>query len=578
MSSVSTAEQRREALYKKGIDAAAGSRRREETSVKIRKQKKLEQLKKRRNLRCAAGDKGASPNSASSSVHDNSAAAAAATSAGLSATLAGLPALANAIKTGPAALQFQAVRMVRKLLSKEHDPPVQEVLDQGIVPALVQFLSRTDTMFEAAWALTNIASTEHTHVVVDAGACPHLVNLLRAPAAEVREQAAWCLGNIAGDNAKYRDALLTQTHMLHNVLLNIKTPANPSLLRNVTWSLSNLCRGKPKPALKAIAPAFPALRHLLTIADEEVVTDACWALSYVSDGEDARIEGVVDSGAVPLLINLMGSTQKATIMTPALRTVGNIVSGNDKCTQHALDNKLLHVLSTLINHRKKAIRKETCWALSNITAGTHAQIKAVADFPGLLANVIAHTRTGSEWDVRKEAAWAVSNMVNSANAEVVCKVVDAGFLPPLIDLLEVADSKIIMVALEAVEAVLKTGRKCGRDFTETFEAEDGIDKLEALQEHKDQKIYERTLKIIETYFAEEDEEDENQAAGSGPAHGGPMTFDFTGAATTMPNAPQAQAPGNAFNFGIGCGAEQRAPPPAAKMAFDFSSAANMAAF
>ena len=86
------------------------------------------------------------------------------------------------------------------------------------------------------------------------------------------------------------------------------------------------------------------------------------------------------------------------------------------------------------------------------------------------------------------------------------------------------------------EAVLKTGRKCGRDFTEPFEAEDGIDKLEALQEHKDQKIYERTLKIIETYFTEEEEEDENQVFGGGPANGGPMTFDFKSAVAVSVSA------------------------------------------
>ena len=565
--------ERRESLYKKGIDEHAGSRRREETSVKIRKQKKLMQLKKRRNMSRSNGNQENGCASATTSVHDTAAASQAAAESGLTATVEGLPALANAIKCGPPALQFQAVRMVRKLLSKEHDPPVREVLDHDIVPSLVKFLSRQDTMFEASWALTNIASTEHTSVVVAAGACPHLVNLLRCPLPEVREQAAWCLGNIAGDNAKYRDSLLTQTHMLHNVLLNIKTPANPSLLRNVTWSLSNLCRGKPKPPLKSIAPAFPALRHLLTIADEEVVTDACWALSYVSDGDDERIQGVVDCGAVPLLIKLMGSTQKATIMTPALRTVGNVVSGNDKCTQHAIDNNLLSVLSELIVHRKKAIRKETCWALSNITAGTKDQIRAVAEHPGLLANIIAHVRQGTEWDVRKEAAWAAANMVNSLSTEIVCKVVDAGFISPLSALLEVADSKIVMVALEALDAILKTGRKCGKDFGVVFEEKDGIERLEALQEHADQKIYDKTIKIIETYFNDEDEEDENE---NGPSQGGPMTFDFK--ATNMPAAPQA-APVQ-FNFGPNCGFEQQKSivDSGPKMAFDFSSAANMSAF
>ena len=53
--------------------------------------------------------------------------------------------------------------------------------------------------FEAAWALTNIASTEHTRVVVEHNAVGPLAMLLRHVDADVREQSLWCLGNIAGD-------------------------------------------------------------------------------------------------------------------------------------------------------------------------------------------------------------------------------------------------------------------------------------------------------------------------------------------------------------------------------------------
>lgn len=70
--------------------------------------------------------------------------------------------------------QLQAVQTARRLLSSDRNPPIDELIKSGILPILVRCLERDENQmlqFEAAWALTNIASgTSHqTNLVRLAG-------------------------------------------------------------------------------------------------------------------------------------------------------------------------------------------------------------------------------------------------------------------------------------------------------------------------------------------------------------------------------------------------------------------------
>ena len=311
----SSAAAQRKQTYKKGVDQDESRRRREETTIQIRKNKKEERLQKRRTATVnpnQGGAQGAQQMDA--------------------AVVQKLPNLVAGVHSLDPSVHLEATTQFRKLLSIERNPPIQMVIDAGVVPRLVQFLQKDESpalQFEAAWALTNIASgtSDHTRVVIEEGAVPIFCRLLLSPNDDVREQAVWALGNIAGDSPECRDLVLTQG-VLTPLLEQLNPNSKMSMLRNATWTLSNLCRGKPQPAWPMVQPALTVLAQLIFSNDDEVLADACWALSYLSDGPNEKIQAVLDTGICARIVELMGHPP-ASVQTPALRTAGNVVTGDE---------------------------------------------------------------------------------------------------------------------------------------------------------------------------------------------------------------------------------------------------------
>ena len=244
--------------------------------------------------------------------------------------LENLPQMVAGVSGNDPTVQTECTTQFRRLLSIEKNPPIQQVIESGVVPRFVEFLQRDDNpalQFEAAWALTNIASgtSEHTKVVMEVGAVPIFVRLLLSPNDDVREQAVWALGNIAGDSPPCRDLVLHAGAMMP-LLQQLHQGSKLSMLRNATWTLSNFCRGKPQPDFELVKHSLPTLAQLIYSPDEEVLTDACWALSYLSDGPNEKIQAVIEAGVCRRLVELLLNPSPA-VQTPALRTVGNIVTG-----------------------------------------------------------------------------------------------------------------------------------------------------------------------------------------------------------------------------------------------------------
>jgi hypothetical protein len=181
-------------------------RRRTESSIELRKQKKEDQVLKRRNIG-TSGDEDSALNDKTNLTGTGVGSTNATPQPAMSFNEIVDIVLRNKNADGTTTTNeqlFFAVQSIRKMLSRERNPPIDDVIRANLVPSLVVYLSREDhsmLQFEAAWALTNIASgtSLQTRHVVEAGAIKPFIKLLSSQNSNVQEQSVWALGNIAGN-------------------------------------------------------------------------------------------------------------------------------------------------------------------------------------------------------------------------------------------------------------------------------------------------------------------------------------------------------------------------------------------
>lgn len=290
-------------------------------------------------------------------------------------------------------------------------------------------------------------------------------------------------------------------------------PAESALTRNATWTLSNLCRGKPRADINILRQAIQPLAKALCDNElKDILIDCCWSLNYIVDGSPE----IIDDFLIPeLLVRLLTlvNCNVMSVQIPIIRILGNLTTGDDRQTQAILDAGLLAALCTTLEHPKRSIRKEVSWVLSNLTAGNTQQLQQCID--GGVIEKLTHVLIHDNATVKMEAVWALSNATAIATPEQMDFMVKKDLIRALSECLKIDEVSIIAISMQGVSNILKCGQTHFMEdgfnkYAIIAEANGLIDDLEQLQYHKNHGIYKSAAQIIEEYFG--DEEDDNVMA------------------------------------------------------------------
>ena len=439
----------------------------------------------------------------------------------------------------------------RIVLSQENNPPVKEILETGILYRVVELLNPAyfhnypaneiviNIRLECAWILTNICTGTHdqTRQVVETNACDYLVDMLNSNNDEMVDQAVWCLGNIAGDCEEFRDKLLN-LNILPRVVDKIHyyglAPQNIKITANLTWFLGNLNRGRnPPPTYENMLISSNIFEQMCISTDPEIVSTCFWGISYICDVDNGMTDQILNSTIMNRICELLNSLTSflknncfdydelsklcVTAISPIIRTVGNIVSGSDSQTDAILNLGIIDTFPILFYkfHNKKLprIRKEICWTISNITAGTPEQTRYIINKN--MCPLLIDAISSYEIYIRKEAIYALVNisMLTTEDSTILDILVTHGIYDGLKKCIQACENynDIIIQILDICINLLDVGESQIK-LIGTNKVTEGMiecklaETIENLQDIRNTEIATKAYNIIMKYFDGEDED------------------------------------------------------------------------
>eukprot|EP01084_Bolivina_argentea_P138999 244579_1 len=428
---------------------------------------------------------------------------------------------------------FKVIQLTRKLTALVEDPPLQSIIDTGMISKLVQFLQddkniNEELQHEVAWIFTNICSgtEEQTQYVIDKGVIPLFINLIKSTSYLVQEQAIWALGNISGNNLNSRNLVLNNNILQQFVpicknYLKLKNHKQGiCVLRNVSWVVSNLCREGERPTWKYIEQIIECLFYLFKTNDNDILSTSGSAFnrltSFISGDNDMLITTIKNMGLIQVFVDLLDN-ESSKVQHCMLVIINNLLARAIMVTEHVINCGVLKKLQRLMKKNTTKSRQKhviaICCIISNviyITADSTHGIEQVmkADIFPLLIDILQNDEEDqvilqdNEEAIVEQILWTIGNSLDRGTDEQISYLVNLNVIPVICEHLNRTTSNdVVLKLLNCLENILKSGEKNGKnEYKNYIKKCGGLETLQLMQSNDilSETIDETTVNIHET--------------------------------------------------------------------------------
>lgn len=310
-----------------------------------------------------------------------------------------------------------------------------DLFSEGSLKALTTLVNSENIDLQRSAALAFAEITEKYISAVDAKVLEPILVLLQSPDSEVQRAAGAALGNLAVNNDNKR--LIVEMGGLGPLMKQMMSP-NVEVQCNAVGCMTNLATFEDNKAKIARSGALLPLTKLAKSRDMRVQRNATGALLNMTHSDENRRE-LVNADAIPVLVSLLSSTDPDVqyYCTTALSNIA--VEAENRARVAQTEPHLVMHLVHLMGSSSPRIQCQAALALRNLASDVNYQVEIVRSngLPLLLSLI-----QGQHTPLVLAAVACIRNV--SIHPQNESAIIEAGFLPPLVDILGKTDNEEIL--------------------------------------------------------------------------------------------------------------------------------------